>query len=123
MIRVYRTQVVAFRLSGHNLHARLPPGSIVEAAAACGIQDTPPGSAALALHARVTGLTADAVDPALTVDKTLLEAATSTTPPQPSTRMDRRPRAMTKTRPRASPRIRPSPWRHRAYRRGRASAR
>lgn len=51
-----REQVLAFRLASHHLAARLPPGSLLVAAGACGVQDSPPGSAALALHARVAGL-------------------------------------------------------------------
>jgi hypothetical protein len=46
---------------------------MLKAAAACGVQNTPPGSATLALHARVTDLTPAEVDQALTVDKTLVQ--------------------------------------------------
>jgi winged helix DNA-binding protein len=67
-------QVLAFRLSGHNLAQRLPAGSLLEATGACGIQNTPPGSALLALLARVHGLSLDQVDAALAVDRTLLQA-------------------------------------------------
>ncbi|OPY28471.1 MAG: hypothetical protein A4E28_01528 [Methanocella sp. PtaU1.Bin125] len=69
-----RDRALAFRLDRHHLARRLPPGSLLEAAGACGIQDTPPGSAALALHARVTGLTPADVDRALAADKTVLQA-------------------------------------------------
>ena len=68
-----REQVLAFRLAGHNLARRLPPGSLLEAAAARGIQNTPPGSAELALQARVTDLTPAQLEQALVVDKTLLQ--------------------------------------------------
>lgn len=51
-----RDQVLAFRLDSHNLATRLPRGAIIRAAGACGIQNTPPGSAALSLHARVAGI-------------------------------------------------------------------
>lgn len=58
---VDRPQVLAFRLAGHGLARRLtgvsPCGGgvtpLLEAAARCGLQDTPPGSAELALGARV----------------------------------------------------------------------
>ncbi|MBJ7603058.1 MAG: AlkZ family DNA glycosylase [Candidatus Dormibacteraeota bacterium] len=69
-----RDQVLAFRLSGHNLTQRLPAGSLLEATGACGIQNTPPGSAVLGLHARVDALSLDQVDAALGVDRTLLQA-------------------------------------------------
>ena len=68
-----REQVLAFRLAGHNLGRRLPPGSLLAAAAACGVQNSPPGSAALALAARVEGLTPADIDRALEVDKSLLQ--------------------------------------------------
>ena len=70
--RVDRNQVLAFRLAGHHLDRRLPPGSLLAAAAACGVQDSPPGAAALALHARVAELTPADLDRALAHDKTLL---------------------------------------------------
>ena len=71
--RAARDQVLAFRLDGHQLARRRPPAELVEAAAACGIRNTPPGSAALALQARVADLTPDAVERALAEDKTLVE--------------------------------------------------
>ena len=48
-----RERVLAFRLAGHHLHERLPPGSADVAAAAGGLQDLPPGSAGVGLAARV----------------------------------------------------------------------
>jgi winged helix DNA-binding protein len=70
--RIDRDQVIAFRLAGHHLDRRLPPGSLVVAAAACGVQDTPPGAAALALCARVAELAPADIDRALAEDRTLL---------------------------------------------------
>lgn len=59
-------QVTAFRIAAHHLHERMPGGSAPEAAGACGLQDSPPGSALLALNARVQdvepGTLADAVE-------------------------------------------------------------
>jgi hypothetical protein len=49
--RAEREQVLAFRLAGHHLHRRTDP---LTAIAACGLQDTPPGWADIALHARST---------------------------------------------------------------------
>lgn len=68
-----REQVLAFRLAGHNLASRLPADALLTAAGACGLQNTPPGSAALALHARLAGLTPQAVTSALESDKSLLQ--------------------------------------------------
>jgi hypothetical protein len=69
-----RDQALAFRLEGHHLAARLPPGSLLRAAGACGLQNTPPGSAALALHARLADLTPGALEQALLQEKSLLQA-------------------------------------------------
>lgn len=69
-----RSQILGFRLASHHLAARLPAGSLLTAAGACGVQNTPPGTAALALHARVAGPAPDDIDRALAVDKTLLQA-------------------------------------------------
>lgn len=68
-----REQVLAFRLASHNLARRLPPGSLLAAAAACGLQNSPPGSAALALNARVRDLSPEEIDRALATEKTLLQ--------------------------------------------------
>jgi hypothetical protein len=68
-----RDQVLAFRLHGHHLVDRRPLDDLVEVAAACGIRNTPPGSAALALHARVDRLTPAAVDRALAEERPLVE--------------------------------------------------
>jgi hypothetical protein len=67
-----RHQIVAFRMASHNLAERLGRRSLVKAAAACGIQETPLGSAGLALCARVDGLTPSALDGALLRKRTLV---------------------------------------------------
>lgn len=74
MLAVDRGQVRAFRLAAQHLTRRLPQGALVEAAAACGFQNTPPGTAALALHARVERFSVEDLERALVVDKTLLQA-------------------------------------------------
>lgn len=51
-MRATREQALAFRLARHHLHERLPAGAQATAAYV-GLQDTPPGSAALALAARM----------------------------------------------------------------------
>jgi hypothetical protein len=71
---VTREQILAFRLQRHNLVRRLAAGSLAEAAAVCGIQNSPPGSALLALHARVGGATGAALEHALLAEKQLLQS-------------------------------------------------
>ena len=73
MLSAGRDQVLGFRLDSQNLAVRLPAGALLEAVAACGLQNTPPGSAPLALQARVSDLTQAEVTAALQIDKTLLE--------------------------------------------------
>jgi hypothetical protein len=68
----HRDRILAFRLASHNLIRRLDARSIVKAAAACGIQETPLGSAALAFLARVEGLTPAALERAQVKERTLL---------------------------------------------------
>jgi DNA glycosylase AlkZ-like len=70
--RTAAEQVVGFRLSAHHLHERLPAGAEVAAAAVCGVQDTPPGNASLALAARVDGFTPGVLEDALLDDRSLL---------------------------------------------------
>ena len=73
MPSVTAEQAVAFRLHGHHLDERLPAKELLRAAGACGIQSAPSGSAALALHARVDGLTPERLTRALTRDKSLIQ--------------------------------------------------
>jgi hypothetical protein len=67
-----REQILAFRLASHNLTRRLGPRSVTKAAAACGVQETPLGSASIALRARVDNLTPAFLDRALFEDRTLV---------------------------------------------------
>lgn len=73
MRRLDRDQVLAFRLEGHHLNRRQPLDALLEVVAACGVRNTPPGSAALALHARVADLPAGALDAALEDERSLVE--------------------------------------------------
>src|SRR5512133_715444 len=73
MLTASSEQVIAFRLEGQHLNQRLPAGSLLAAAGACGMQNTPPGSAELALHARVGGLAPGDVERALVADRSLLQ--------------------------------------------------
>jgi hypothetical protein len=69
---VDRARILAFRLASHHLTERLGPRSLITAAEASGIQETPTESAAVALSARVDGLTPRALDRALHRDRTLV---------------------------------------------------
>lgn len=69
MLTADRDQVLAFRMTSHNLTT---PGALLEIAGACGIAAFTDGSAALSLRARVAGLTRADVDRSLGVEKTLL---------------------------------------------------
>ncbi len=72
-VSVTGRQALPYRVARHNLTRRLAAGALCEAAGACGIRNTPPGSAALAFHARVARLTPADLDRALAVDKTLVQ--------------------------------------------------
>ena len=72
-LSVTREQAIAYRLDAHHLARRQPADRLLEAAGACGIQDSPPGAAALALHARLEGLTPDAIRRAQAEEKSLLQ--------------------------------------------------
>lgn len=74
VLRVERADVVAFRLDAHDLTQRLDPAGLVDAAGRCGVQNSPPGSALLALHARVRGVTPELLAHAVAVDKSLLQS-------------------------------------------------
>jgi hypothetical protein len=71
VLDVDRDQVLAYRLAAHHLTQRLGPRS-VEKAASCGIQETPKGTAGVALSARIEGLTPAAFERALYERRTLL---------------------------------------------------
>lgn len=71
--RVSKNDVIAFRLGAHHLTERLGEGGLLDAAGRCGIQNSPPGSALLALHARVQNLTQEQVAGAVAEEKSLLQ--------------------------------------------------
>jgi hypothetical protein len=68
------SDVVAFRLRAHHLTDRQPADDLHEVAGACGIQNSPPGSALLALHARVEDVTQDRMDRIEGEEKSLLQS-------------------------------------------------
>ena len=72
MLEVDRAAISTFRLSRHHLAWRLPARSVVDAFAACGIQETRLRTAILALHARVDDVSGAAFDRAREQDRTLL---------------------------------------------------
>lgn len=72
-IRLTRDQVIAYRLRAHHLDQRLPADRMLQAAGACAVQNSPPGSALLALSARVAEVTADGFDTLVADDRTLLQ--------------------------------------------------
>ncbi|MFL6126008.1 winged helix DNA-binding domain-containing protein [Actinophytocola sp.] len=71
--KVSKGDVIAFRLNAHHLTARLGENELIDAAHRCGIQNSPPGSALLALHARVKNLTQEQVEEAVAEEKSLLQ--------------------------------------------------
>ena len=71
---VTREQARAFRLRRHHLDRPLPSGGLVEAAAGCGVQNSPPGAWETALWNRVEGVTLPQLEQALYGEKTLLQA-------------------------------------------------
>ena len=71
---VTREQARAFRLRRHHLDRPLPSGGLVEAAAGCGVQNSPPGTWETALWNRVEGVTIPQLEQALYGEKTLLQA-------------------------------------------------
>lgn len=71
--KVAKSQVIAFRLGAHNLTTRLGEDELLGAAGRCGVQNSPPGSALLALHARVENVTPDRLSAAVAEEKRLLQ--------------------------------------------------
>jgi hypothetical protein len=71
--KVSNGDVIAFRLNAHQLTERLGETGLLDAAGRCGVQNSPPGSALLALHARVRNLTWEQVGEAVAEEKSLLQ--------------------------------------------------
>jgi len=62
VVRVGRGEVIAFRLHAHHLTERRPADQLRSVAGTCAVQNSPPGSALLALGARVEGVTQGRID-------------------------------------------------------------
>lgn len=73
-VKVTRDEVIAYRLEAQNLNRRLDKRSLVAATGVCGVQNSPPGSALLALNARVSDVAREAVNTAISKDKSLLQS-------------------------------------------------
>lgn len=73
IVRVGTSEVIAFRLHAHNLTERQPADELHEATAACGVQNSPPGSALLALGARVEGVTQEHLEHLVGERKSLVQ--------------------------------------------------
>lgn len=72
-VQVSGRDVLAFRLRAHHLTDRADLTDLAEVVGRCAVQDSPPGSALLALHARVRDITADRLAEALDQQRTLVQ--------------------------------------------------
>ncbi len=72
--RVSKAAVIAFRLEAHGLTERSGEDTLLDVAGRCGVQNSPPGSALLALHARLRGLTQEKLDTLVAKEKSLLQS-------------------------------------------------
>ena len=67
-------QVRSLRLGAHHLDRPLPPEDLLQAAAACGVQNSPPGAWETALFCRVQDVTLSQLSSALYESRQLLQA-------------------------------------------------
>jgi hypothetical protein len=70
---VRSSEIVAFRLHAHHLTSRRSADELLDVTGSCGVQNSPPGSALLAWHARVEKVTQDRVDHLVGEEKSLLQ--------------------------------------------------
>lgn len=73
-MKVSRSEVNAFRLHAHHLTDRVEQHRLLDVVGASGIQNSPPGSALLSLHARAQGVSQELVDKRVGDDKNLLQS-------------------------------------------------
>ncbi|MEV0387073.1 winged helix DNA-binding domain-containing protein [Nonomuraea sp. NPDC050643] len=74
MRKIERERILAYRLHGQGLTEPARPADLAEVAGRCYPQNTPPGSAGLALSARVPGATRETITELLEESRTLLQA-------------------------------------------------
>lgn len=67
-------QIRSYRLHAHSLDKKIPSSRLLDAAGACGLQNSPPGAWETALYNRLEGCTLDFLQDALYQSKTLLQA-------------------------------------------------
>lgn len=67
-----RERILWRRLSAQHLDRRYPRSSLKEVVGACGVQNTPPGSASISLIARIDEISPDDVRHHLEDDRTLV---------------------------------------------------
>ncbi|RDI63883.1 winged helix DNA-binding protein [Nocardia pseudobrasiliensis] len=73
-MKVRGSDVIVFRLGAHHLTKRQAARELGKVVGACGIQNSPPGAALLAMHARADGVTSETVDKAVADDKELVQS-------------------------------------------------
>ena len=66
--------MLAFRLQQHNLISRRPAADLLAVADACGIRNSPPGSAELSFQIRLQNFKVAQLETALSTEKSLLES-------------------------------------------------
>lgn len=73
-MNISHTQIRSYRLHAHSLDKKIPSSRLLDAAGACGLQNSPPGAWETALYNRLEGCTLDLLQDALYQSKTLLQA-------------------------------------------------
>lgn len=68
------SQILSYRLHAHHLDQKLPADAILDAAGACGLQNSPPGAWETALFHRLEGCSLQQLHDALYEEKKLLQA-------------------------------------------------
>ena len=73
-MNITEKQIRSFRLRAHHLDRKLPAKQMLDAAGACGLQNTPPGAWETSMHNRLDGCTLQSLNNALYHEKSLLQA-------------------------------------------------
>ena len=69
-----RDKILGYRLCAHHLDKKMQAGKVIDAASACGLQNSPPGAWETAMFNRVEDCTMHVLEDALYKEKTLLQA-------------------------------------------------